>query len=106
MWNNIDSQGVCGLPYDEEKLISAFCIANFSTRKTALEIIKTFESAGKIIVKDGKIYSLRYFNPDCSVRKEIFAPETPEQEAQRAMDNILGKEDASHDKILEDLHDN
>ena len=99
----VNSQGICGLGYNEEKLISTFCLANFSTRKTALEILKDFENTDKIIRKDGVVYSRRFFNPDLTVKEETFVPESSEQEAQKEIDKILAKEDAAHDKILDEV---
>ena len=75
IWNTVNSQGVVGLGYEEEKLISAFCVTYSSTHKTAVEIIKDFELTDKIIRKDGMVYSRRFFNPDLSIREEMFEDE-------------------------------
>lgn len=48
---------------DKEKLIANFCIELSSTRKTALELIKLFEHAGKIKVIGNEILSTRLTKP-------------------------------------------
>ena len=41
---------------DKDKLISMFILEFNSTRQTALELLKTFEGAGMIEVRDSLIY--------------------------------------------------
>jgi hypothetical protein len=69
LWNKLEDQGIFGLGYSEKKLIAEFIIVHGTTRRTALEAIKTFEDAEKIIRKDGVIYSKAYFNEDLSIKQ-------------------------------------
>lgn len=86
LWDAINSQGASGLSYDKEKLISAFCLDHFSTRKTAIEILQAFEDTDKIVCKDGKIYSRVYFNRDLSIREDMFVDE---EEPEELLDNLI-----------------
>lgn len=71
IWDKINKQSACGLGYSEEKLICEFILDCNTSRKTALELIKAFETAERIIRKEGKIYSRRYFNDDLTIKEEL-----------------------------------
>jgi len=87
LWNAVNTQGASGLHYEEDKLISAFCLAQNSTRKTALEILKILEDTDKILRKDGKVYSRVYFNHDLSMREEMFVDKKLDEEADEILEN-------------------
>lgn len=63
-WINLRIEETCkqGVSVNQEKLLSEFCVANASTRKTGLEIIKNLEGAGKIVRQDGDIFTTALFN--------------------------------------------
>jgi len=63
-WINLRIENTCnmGVSVNQEKLLSEFCVANASTRKTGLEIIKNLEGAGKIVRQDGDIFTTALFN--------------------------------------------
>ena len=71
IWGKIEETAAVGLPYDEKKLIAEFCLDCNTSKKTALEILKLFEDAERIIRKDEKIYSKGVFNEDLSVKEEL-----------------------------------
>jgi hypothetical protein len=80
MWNKLEEQGIFGLGYEEKQLIAEFVIAHGTTRRTALDLIKIFEDAKKIIRKEGKIYSKAFFNDDLSIKEEIVEPQASNEE--------------------------
>lgn len=51
-----------GVIIDKEKLIAAFCIDLASSRKTALEILKDFETTGKIKIIGNEIWTSEYYD--------------------------------------------
>ena len=53
----VDAAMKAGAIISEEKLISEFCYFHASSRKTALEILSVLENQGKIIRKDGEIWT-------------------------------------------------
>lgn len=73
--NKIMEQSRWGMGYDEKKLISEFILDMNTTRKTALELIKVFDDAGRIIRKDNKIYSKTFFNDDLTFKEETIKEE-------------------------------
>ena len=69
IWEKINKQSSFGLGYSEEKLICEFILDCNTSRKTALELLKAFETAERIIRKEGKIYSKGYFNDDLTTKE-------------------------------------
>lgn len=69
------NQSRWGLGYDEEKLIAEFIVDNQSTRRTALEILRTFFKMEKIFERDGKIYVRTFFNDDLTFKEETIKVE-------------------------------
>jgi hypothetical protein len=78
IFNKVNSQGEYGLGYREEKLIAEFILDTNSSRKTVLELLKTFENAERIIRSEGMIYSLAFFNKDLSIKQNGESRETAE----------------------------
>ena len=105
MWlmEKINSQGLSGLGCKKDLLIAEFCEFFGASSRTAPDYLKELEIQDKIVILAGSVYSRKFFTKNGNAILLNIPHETPEQEAQRAMDNILGKEDASHDKILEDI---
>lgn len=64
MWKRVNDQSSAGLGYAYDKLIAEFIIDCDSTRKTAIELIKTFVEAERFIIIDKKIYSLAFFDKE------------------------------------------
>jgi hypothetical protein len=69
IWEKINKQSSFGLGYSEEKLICEFILDCNTSRKTALELLKAFETAERIIRREGKIYSKGYFNDDLTIKE-------------------------------------
>ncbi len=82
-WISSRIEAACdnGTSVDQEKLLAEFCIANASTRKTGLEIIENLELTGKIVRKDGDIFTPELFNDylakvkDQALQKELNSEE-------------------------------
>jgi hypothetical protein len=106
IWEMVNSQGICGLGYDEEKLISVFCMNNFSTRQTCKELLKEFEMNDKIIRKNGKVYSRLFFNPDLTLREDVFIP-IEEDNLDDEIEKILKNEKNNvHNRIEKEVKKN
>ena len=50
-----------GTSVSQEKLLAEFCIANASTRKTGLEIINNLQFLGKLVRRDGDLFTPELF---------------------------------------------
>jgi len=61
-----------GYVVDEEKLIAEFCLANNSTRKTALEILKLLELHKRIVRVDGRIWTPEAYEAEMILRRAVF----------------------------------
>ncbi|KKM26150.1 hypothetical protein LCGC14_1587590 [marine sediment metagenome] len=59
--SRIEAAGAQGVSIDQEKFLAEFCIANSSTRKTGLEIIKNLEFTGKIVLRGGDLFTPELF---------------------------------------------
>ena len=70
IWSKVNSQSAGGLGYDEKKLVAELVLETNTTRRMAMELIKVFEDAEKIIRREGKIYSKAYYNDDLSFKGE------------------------------------
>lgn len=62
IWKKINEQSAAGLGYSEKKLIAEFILDCNTSRKTAIEILKTLEDAERIIKINGSVFSLAYFD--------------------------------------------
>lgn len=60
----VEEMGLDGLGIKEDILISEFSMLFFSTRRTGLEIINLLIATKRIIRKEKKLFSLKYFNVD------------------------------------------
>lgn len=69
LWKKINDQSACGLGYAEQKLIAEFILDCNTSRKTALEMIKTFLDAERIARKEGKLYSRIYFDENMKFKE-------------------------------------
>jgi len=85
----LNSQGVAGLGYPQEKLLAEFCLFFGASMRVAPDYLKELESAERIVIKDGSVYSRRFFDAKANIREEVFAPEEPEDEAEKEMDKII-----------------
>lgn len=85
MWSKINVQSACNLPYDEKKLIAEFILDMATTKKTAVELLKVFEDAERIIRRDGKIYSKAFFTDDL----EFITPKEPKDNLTKEEQEVL-----------------
>lgn len=66
MWamNRIDENGLLSMGIKKEILIAEMCTRFYCMRNTAMEILKNFEGLRRIIIKNGVIYSTKFFDFD------------------------------------------
>ena len=77
----LNKQGIAGLNYSEEVLISEFAVKFGASRRYIIEYMKELENTKQLIRKMGKVYSSRFFNADESIKEEQFEqPELTPQE--------------------------
>lgn len=92
----IDDMGICGLGISENFLIADFCLIFNSQRKTIMEMLRNFEEGKRVLRKEGKIYSLKWFNENGEV---INFPEV-KTEVEIEADKILNENTDTTPKTL------
>lgn len=60
-----------GYEIDEEKLIAEFCLFFGSERRTALQFLNQFETLGKIVRLEGRIFTPEAYEAEQILKKSL-----------------------------------